>query len=190
MARGSWLLRYDADPMMAPPMAVVPLLNCLGTAMFNAAMMARVTVDCAKYAAFLASYVASASLDGCAARPTGRCGPGLGESTHGVADLRAYSAGCSASPLKPHSSDCAACKVSSRSSNVRSRARIFECVGRGCSDGSVPMALVAVSKSISYNGGMMAGTAAAAAAASAAACCGSMICRWIRLRLLNRREKH
>ncbi len=54
------------------------------------------------------------------------------------------------------------------------------------------MALMAVSKSISYDGGMMAGTAAAAAAAAAASaaacCCGSMICGWFRLRLLNRRE--
>jgi hypothetical protein len=69
MVRGSWLLRYDAEPMMAPPKAVVPLLNCLGTAIFSAAMMARVTVAWARYAAFWAAYVASASLVSLASRP-------------------------------------------------------------------------------------------------------------------------
>ena len=201
MARGSWLLRYEAAPMMAPPIAVVPLLNCLGTAIFSAAMMARVTVAWAKYAVFSAPYVASTSRVSCALRPVGRCWPGLGESTHGVADLSAYSAGCSASPRKPHSSDCAACNVSSLSNNVRSRARIFACVGRGRSGGRVPMTEVAVSWSISYDGGMTAaamaaggttGAAACAAAAAAAASAAAVACRsmigWkIRLRLLNRR---
>ena len=46
---------------------------------------------------------------------------------------------------------------------------MFECVGRGCSGGSVPMALVVVSKSISYDGGMMAGATAVGVARTAAA---------------------
>ncbi len=47
MALGSWLLRYAADPKMAPLMALVLRQKALGTAMLRAAITALVTMACA-----------------------------------------------------------------------------------------------------------------------------------------------
>lgn len=57
--------------------------------------------------------MAVASWVSAALSPRGQCCPGLGECFHAEADLRAYSAGCLASPQNPHSSDCINWRVSS-----------------------------------------------------------------------------
>ena len=95
----------------------------------------------------------------------GRWGPGLGAFVHGVADFKAYSVGCSARLRKPHSSDCEDWRVSRRSKRTRSRARMLACEGRGWRLGNVPIVAVAVSKSMSNDGGAMAAGATAAGGA-------------------------
>ena len=52
MVWGSWLLQYEATPMMAPLTAVVSHLNCLGTARLSIVMMVHVKVAWAWYPIF------------------------------------------------------------------------------------------------------------------------------------------
>ena len=154
------------------PAALVPRLNCFGMAVLSALMIAWVTLICEMYVARLVLYSALASLVSAAVSPSVRCGPGLLALVQVVGDLRAYSAGCSAMPRYPHSSDCPDWIDCSFSNKSLSRALILLCVGRGWRDGSVPIRSRAFSYEISYAGsaaGKAASTAAAAAATAGSA---------------------
>ena len=97
--------------------------------------------------------------------------------------FHAYSAGCSARPRYPHSSDWADWMAWSLSKRSCSSARMLLWLGRGCRDGREPIVSVAMAREVSYAGGAMIGAGGAmigtagsrAAAAAAAASLAAMV---------------
>ena len=104
-------------------------------------MMALLTLDWLSHTIFLALY-SSCMLVICVSVKlfaSVTCGPGFCESTHGMFVLSAYMTSASTFPGYPKLTDFSNGIIVSLLTRSISIARIFVAVGRGASDGSVPI---------------------------------------------------